>query len=221
MANNAKKATDQTVQDVDMAISKSEQFIEQNRNKIMYFFAAVIAVVAVVFFWNHYTASQNEKAQEAIWSSQFLFEAGDFEQALDGFEAIINEYGSTKAGNLAKAYAGLCQKELGHYADAVSYLKKYSGNDNIVAPAIKAALGDCYVNQETPDYVAAARTFEDAAKTADNAQYTPLFLRKAGLAYEAAGDKAAALKVYQQIKANWLETSIGQTIDKYIVRVQN
>lgn len=219
MANNAKKAADQTVQDVDMAISKSEQFIEKNRNKIMYFFAAVIAVVAIVFFWNHYAKTQNEKAQEAIWSSQFLFEAGDFEQALDGFEAVINQYGSTKAGNLALAYAGLCQKELGNYADAASYLKKYSGNDNVVAPAVRAALGDCYVYQD--DFVAAARAFEDAARAADNAQYTPLFLRKAGLAYEAAGDKAGALKVYQQIKANWLETTIGQTIDKYIVRVQN
>ena len=90
----------------------------------------------------------------------------------------------------------------------------------MIAPAILSALGDCYVDQETPNYTKAAETFEQAAKAASNAQYTPLFLRKAGLAYEEAGDLKNALKVYQNIKDNWAETSIAQSIDKYIERVK-
>ena len=70
------------------------------------------------------------------------------------------------------------------------------------------------------DNAEAAKTFEKAAKAADNAEFSPLYLKKAGLAYEAAGDNASALKVYQSIRDNWFETSIGQSIDKYIVRVQ-
>ena len=89
-----------------------------------------------------------------------------------------------------------------------------------IAPAILSALGDCYVDKENPDYSKAAQTFEQAAKAANNAQYSPLFLRKAGLAYEAAGDQKNALKTYQNIKDNWAETSIAQSIDKYIERVK-
>lgn len=220
MANNNTKNVDNTVQEVDAAISKSEQFVENNKNIIMYALIGIIVIVAAVWGWNKLSASNNEKAQDEIWTSQLLFEQGQYEQALEGFEALISEYGSTKSGNLAKAYAGLCNKELGNYAKAIEQLKDFSGNDNVLAPAVLAAQGDCLVNQENPDNKKAAELFEKAAKAADNAQFSPLYLKKAGLAYEAAGDNAAALKAYQSIKDNWAETMSAQTIDKYIERVK-
>ncbi len=219
MANN-KKNVDNTVQEVDAALSKTEQFVEKNKNIIMYALIGIIAVVAAVWGWNKLSESNNEKAQDEIWASQLLFEQGQYEQALEGFEALISEYGSTKAGNLAKAYAGLCNKELGNFAEAIKLLKDFNGNDNILAPAVLAATGDCLVNQENPENAKAAELFEKAAKAADNAQFSPLYLKKAGLAYEAAGDKAAALKAYQAIKDNWSETLSAQSIDKYIERVK-
>lgn len=217
MANNNKKI-DNTVEEIDGTISKTELWLEKNQKNIMYALIAVVVLVAAVWCWNYVKDSNNAKAENEIYSAQFLFEEGDYEQALAGFEAVISDFGSTKAGNLAKAYAGLCQKNLGNNQEAIDLLKSYSGKDNVVAPAILSALGDCYVNVD--NNTEAAKTFEKAAKAADNAEYTPLFLKKAGLAYEAAGDKASALKVYQSIRDNWFETSVGQTIEKYIVRVQ-
>ena len=206
---------------IDQSLSRTEQFLEQkdNQKKIIYCLLAVIIIVAIIFGWRWMSERNNEKAQDEIWSSELLFNQGQYEQALEGFEAVVNEYGSTKAGNTAKAYAGLCQKNLGNYDDAIKYLQDFDGTDNVIAPAILSALGDCYVDKENPEYTKAADTFIKAAKAADNAQYSPLFLRKAGLAYEAAGDKAAAAKAYQSIKDNWAETSIAQSIDKYIERV--
>ena len=217
MANNNKKV-DNTVEEIDGTISKAELWAEKNQKNIFYALAAIVLVVAAVWGWNYLKDSNNAKAENEIYSAQFLFESGDYEQALAGFEAVIDEYGSTKAGNVAKAYAGLCQKNLGNDQEAISLLKAFSGSDNVVAPAILCALGDCYVNVD--NNVEAAKTFEKAAKAADNAEFSPLYLKKAGLAYEAAGDKASALKVYQNIRNNWYETNIGQVIDKYIVRVQ-
>lgn len=219
MANNSKNV-EETLLEVDVALTKTEMFIEKYKKHIMYGLAGVIAIVAIVWGWNKYTVTQNENAQEAIWSSQLLFEQGQYEQALEGFEAVISDFGSTKAGNVAKAYAGLCNKELGNYAEAIELLKDFSGNDNVLAPAVLAAQGDCIVNQENADNKKAAELFEKAAKAADNAQFSPLYLKKAGLAYEAAGDNAAALKAYQTIKDNWAETMSAQTIDKYIERVK-
>ena len=217
MANNNKKV-DNTVEEVDGAISRTELWLEKNQKNILYVLIAVVVIVAAGWGWNYFKTNNNEKAEQEIYSAQFLFDAGDYEQALEGFEAVIDEYGSTNAGNLAKAYAGLCQKNLGHDEEAVALLKSYSGSDNVIAPAILCALGDCYVNMD--NNTEAAKVFEKAAKAANNAEFTPLYLKKAGLAYEAAGDNASALKVYQSIRDNWFETSIGQSIDKYIVRVQ-
>lgn len=208
--------------EVDVAMSRTEQFLENktNQKRILAVCVAIIAAVAGVWGWSAYSDNSNENAQDEIWQYQALFDQGQYQMALEGFEAVADEYGSTKAGNLAKAYAGLCQKNLGNYAEAAKLLKDFNGNDDVVAPAMLCALGDCLVNQETPDYKKAAETFEKAAKAADNAQYSPLFLKKAGLAYEAAGDNSAAAKVYQAIKDQWAETAIAQSIDKYIERVK-
>ena len=220
MAKKEIKKVEETA--IDQPLSKTEQFLQEkdNQKKIVYGFIALILIVAVIFGWRWMSQRNNEKAQNEIWSSELLFDQGQYEQALEGFEVVIEEFGSTRAGNTAKAYAGLCQKNLGNYEEAIKYLQDFDGNDNVIAPAILSALGDCYVDQETPNYTKAAETFEQAAKAASNAQYTPLFLRKAGLAYEEAGDLKNALKVYQNIKDNWAETSIAQSIDKYIERVK-
>lgn len=219
MAQNT-KPVDTTVQEVDEAISKSEQFIEKNRNNIIYGMLASIVVVLAVWGWNALSENSNNKAQNEIYPSQFLFEQGDFQNAVEGFEAIIDEYGSTKAGNVARLYAGLCYKELGQYDKAINYLNDFSASDAVMAPSALIALGNCYVDQENPDYKKAAATFEKAASAANNAVYSPLALKKAGLAYEAAGDNASALKAYEQIKNNWAETATAATIDKYIARVK-
>ncbi len=219
----AKKETNKVEETaIDQPLSRTEEFLQQkgNQKKIIYSFAALIIVVAIIFGWRWMSQRNNEKAQNEIWNSELLFDQGQYEQALEGFEAVAEQYGSTRAGNTAKAYAGLCHKNLGNYDDAIKYLQDFDGNDNIIAPAILSALGDCYVDKETPDYSKAAQTFEQAAKAASNAQYSPLFLRKAGLAYEEAGDRQNALKAYQSIKDNWAETSIAMSIDKYIERVK-
>jgi len=150
MAKKEIKKVEETA--IDQPLSKTEQFLQEkdNQKKIVYGFIALILIVAVIFGWRWMSQRNNEKAQNEIWSSELLFDQGQYEQALEGFEAVIEEFGSTRAGNTAKAYAGLCQKNLGNYEEAIKYLQDFDGNDNVIAPAILSALGDCYVDQETP-----------------------------------------------------------------------
>lgn len=218
----AKKEKNVELQDneLDVQINKGEEFVQKNQKLIFGVCAAIVVAVAAIWGWNKLSDSKNASAQNEMWEAQALFDQGQYEQALAGFEAVADEYGSTKAGNLAKAYAGLCQKNLGNFDEAVKLLNDYDGNDNVVAPAILSAMGDCLVNMENADNKKAADTFMKAAKAADNAQYSPIYLKKAGLAYEAAGDKESAAKAYQAIKDNWAETALAQTIDKYIERVK-
>lgn len=211
-----------TQQPEEVQATKTEQFVQNNGKKVIYAIIALAVILAGIVGIKEYNASQNEKASksETLMQAQFDFEAQQYEAALEGFEAVINQFGSTTSGNLAKAYAGLCQKNLGNLAEAVNYLKQYDGNDQVIAPAILAALGDCYVELETPDYSAAAKAFEKAAAAANSQEFSPLYLRKAGLVYEAMGDNAKALKAYESIKNNWADSEFANSIDKYIVRVK-
>lgn len=204
----------------EIQVSKGEKFFLENGKTLCYAVIAVLVVVLGYVAYQRYSESKNEDAlnSETLMEAQFNFESQQYEAALEGFEAHISEFGSTKAGNMSKAYAGLCQKALGNYAEAIDYLKDYSGSDRVIAPAMLSALGDCQVSVD--DFAAAAKSFEKAASLSSSQEFSPLYLKKAGLAYEKAGDNAKALKVYQTIKSDYADSEIASSIEKYIVRVQ-
>lgn len=204
----------------EIQVSKTEQFVEKNWKNVIYALVALVVVIVCYFGFNQLSEGKNAEASnsEALYQAQFDFEQGNYASALENFESVINEFGSTKAGNLSKAYAGLCQMNLGDVDAAISYLKDYDGNDVNIAPAILSALGDCYVAKEA--YGDAAKAFEKAASKANNAQFSPIYLKKAGLAFEKAGENAKALKAYESIKNAWADSELASSIDKYIIRVK-
>ncbi|MGL5892339.1 MAG: tetratricopeptide repeat protein, partial [Bacteroidia bacterium] len=57
-----------------------------------------------------------------------------------------------------------------------------------------------------------------AADREPNKFTTPIFLKKAAFAYEDKGNKAEALKLYQQIKTEYPDSPEAQAVDKYIYR---
>ncbi len=88
------------------------------------------------------------------------------------------------------------------------------------------ALGDIYANNNQNDK--AIESFKKAAEMADskgfegiNLSIAPLALRKAGIILESQGNKAEALKIYQDIKKKYVNSPMSQDIDKYIQRASN
>ena len=210
--------------EVEEIVSKSERFIQQNSKKIIIAIVGILVIVAAILGIKYgYMIPQEKKASAAIFRGEQYFAADSFNLALhgngadfQGFEAIAKSYGSTKSGNLAKAYSGICYFRLGETQKALDMLKSFKGEDNMISPAITGLIGDCYVNlgntKEGVTY------FEKAAKEADNDVVSPIYLKKAGVAYESMKDYASALKAYKQIKEKYYMSSDITDIDKYIDR---
>ena len=185
--------------EVEEIVSRSEQFIENNSKKIIYGIIALALVVGAVLGIKHgYLIPQEKKAAAAMFKGEQYFAKDSFNLALngngadyEGFEAIIDQYGSTSAGNLAKAYAGICYFKMG-------------------------LIGDCYVNmgnvKEGISY------FEKAAKQASNEVISPTYLKKAGIAYESLKQYGDAVKAYTTIKEKYFNSMEASDIDKYITR---
>src|SRR5574344_2105033 len=87
----------------------------------------------------------------------------------------------------------------GEYEDAAKYLKKFSAKDLTIDPAASQLLGDAYV--ELGEYGKATAAFEAAAKSG-NELIAPMSLKKAGIVYLEQGDKRAAKKAFEQVKAD-------------------
>lgn len=223
MAKNKQTKKNEAIA-LDVQLSKGEAFIEKNLKKILIVLAAAIVVVAGIFIWRNHKQKQNAEAADLLAKSQVAFAQEQYEQALNGdgaqsmgFLKIIDEYGSTDAGNLAKAYAGICYAELNKVDDAIKMLESFSTKDDqMVSPSAIAALGNCYVKKG--DTQKGIDLLLKAAKTADNDAVTPVFLLQAGQLYESLNQQDKALELYQQIKDKYFRSPLSAEIDKYIER---
>lgn len=211
---------------VEEALGQSEAFFIKNKKAIIGGVIAVIILIAgFILYKNMYAEPREQKAQAALFKGQAYFEADAYEQALNGdsigfagFVKVADQYSGTKAANLAKAYMGICYAHLGKYNEAISALNDFSANDQMIAPAMLGAIGNCYAELNQLDK--AASTLLDAAKKADNNTLSPIFLMQAGDILVKQGQLDEAIDAYTQIKEKYFQSYQAMDIDKYIERAK-
>jgi tetratricopeptide (TPR) repeat protein len=224
MSEKTEKKDD--LQQVNEALSRSEQFIEKNQKNLLIALAIIVVLVGGVLLFRHsYVAPRESQAQAMIFMGEQYFAVDSFQLAIHGdgaeyigFEGIIDEYGITKTAKLAAAYAGLCYKSMGDYKTAVDYLNKCKADDIMVSPALLGAIGDCYV--EMQEYGKAVSYFEKAAES-DNELLAPIYLMKAARVYEKEAKYNKALKVYEQIQSEYPLSQEGMDVERFIERAKS
>ena len=222
----SKKTNSAPVNEIDETIKASTSFIEKNFKTLAAAIGGVLAVIIIALVVNqYYIQPKKADAADNIAVAQQLFIAGNYEQALNGdgtnpgFLQVIDQYGSTPSGNIARLYAGLCFAQTEKYEEAVKYLDDYDAcDDQMVSNAAIAALGNCYAQLGQNEK--AASTLLKAAKRANSTTLSPLFYLQAGQIYESLGNKDEALKCYEIIKNEYPQSMQRQDIDKYIERVK-
>ena len=141
------------------ALNKSEAFFEKYKKVIIGCLVALVVLIVAITMYKNYAESRNEKASTALAKCQELFMMQNFDKALKGdslgapgFIQIANDYSSTKAGNLAKLYAGLCYAKQDKWQEAVKYLDDFDTKDDMmVSPLAMVAVGDAYANVKQLD----------------------------------------------------------------------
>ncbi|MGB1185099.1 MAG: tetratricopeptide repeat protein, partial [Schleiferiaceae bacterium] len=198
-------------ENVEQTLTKTERFLEENAKQVGIAIAAIVAVVVVFFLYNTQIAepkakdASTEMAQAVKW-----FEADSMNLALNGNSAsyglldIIEEYGSTPAGNSANYYAGLAYYAMGDFQNAISYLDDYNASEVATAAVAKGAIGDAFVELGQMDD--ALDYYLKAVNATDNSFTTPLYLWKAGLIYESMEKNSKAVALYERIAEDYPES---------------
>lgn len=221
----ATPANNQDQKGLEQALSKSEQFFENNKKTIFSVLIAIIVIIAGGMLYKAKVAEPRQiKAAEALFPGETYFMDGDYRTALngdaygfEGFETLAGKYKGTKANKLANLYAGLCYAQMDSMEIAQKYLTKFKGDDQMVSPSALGVLANCYATNGQASKAAA--TFEQAAKKADNKVLTPYFYFQAGLIYESLDKPAKALKLYNIIKTKYSDSYEGREVEKYIARL--
>ena len=110
---------------------------------------------------------------------------------------MANEYGTTKAGNLANFYAGVASLKQGKYKEALDYLEDFSSDDYLVQSRAYSLMGDAQLELNKPKE--AADLYAKAADHNANEYFSPAYLLKEATAREVASDTEGAAKAYDRI----------------------
>lgn len=222
---NYKEESENIILDAEVAYSKAEQYLNDNKKSFSIIAVAIIVLVGGYFAYkNLYIAPMEVEAQSRMFMAEKLFEADSLDKALngfgeyDGFLKIIDNYGGTKSANLANYYAGLCYLNMGEYEKAIDYLKSFSTSDLMIGAVALGAIGDAYMELgKTSDAIS---YYEKAAYYNENKFITPIYLMKAASAYEAERKYENAVALYKEIKENYEKSKEGQEVDRYLARAE-
>ena len=95
-------------------LSKTEKYIEENKKSLGIILVAVLVLVlGYLAYIKFIVGPAEDKARGQMFTAERYFEQDSLKKAIDGdgnfpgFKQIIEEYGSTKSGNLARYYLGM------------------------------------------------------------------------------------------------------------------
>lgn len=170
-------------------------------------------------------APKEEKAVEAIFKAEEYYRMDSLKMALNGdginagFLKIINNYGGTKAGNLAKFYAGDIYLKLADYPNAVKYLKDFSTDAKQIQARAYKLLGDAYAeqgkNSDALDYYKkGAYHFEK-----DDGNSSEYLFMAAYFASRVMKNKEVAIDLFKELKEKYPRTEKGFEAEKYLAEL--
>lgn len=207
-------------------LDKVKGFWEKYSRTIVILAGTIIILVGgYLSYQQFYQLPLEEKAQEEIFKAEMNFRKDSLSLALKGdaatpgFLKIISKYGGTRAGNMARLYAGTCYLHLGDYSNAVKQLEEFNhhGAKQIGAKA-EGLLGDAYselknVDKAVAHYRKAASLFE--ADPALSSEY----LYRAALLLEVNGKANEAGEAYQELYKKFPRTEKGFLAEKHLARL--
>lgn len=204
-------------------INQIAKWYESNRkNANIILIALIVAIAGFIYYLKVYQPQQELAAAGELFMAERYFEKDSMNQVLKGDGKypsavdVADEYGNTKAGNLAKFYAGRAYMSKKDFKSALEYLEDVSFDDEIMAALIIGLQADCY--SELGETAKAADMYMKAATKRENIFTSPILLMKAGQHYEVVKNYEAAVKAYKMLRDKYKEAQQAQLANKYIAR---
>ncbi len=197
---------------------------EDNKKTINIVLTAALALIIGFFaYLKLYKEPRENKAANAISFAQTYFAQDSLDKALNGdgqhkgFLKIMKQYSGTKTANLCQYYAGVSYLKKGDAKNAIKYLKEFDAKGTLVEYAAYGALGDAYMEngnvKEGIDY------YNKAAANKDDNLLTPIYLYRAGLAYEMNKQPQKAIENFKRVRDEYPQSMVARDMDKTLARL--
>ncbi len=199
--------------EINKEINLAQNLVEKNKNILSILGGLILATIIGYIGFHWYSNNQDTEAQAALFSVVSKFETDSAKGLSKEFIKIANDYGMSKAGNLAHFYGGVSALKEGKYDEAIEQLKDFSSNDLLVQARAYSLIGDAFVEKKA--YSEAIDYYKKAADYKPNKFFTPVYLMKLAGAYEANKENEKALEAYTTIADKYEDSQESNLAKKY------
>jgi len=220
---------------LDEGASRTEEWVAANQKYIL----GAVGVIAIVILG--YLGFQKfiqepkelEASNEMFKAQQYFDDAVNGNSTLKdslyglalnggegkyGFLEIIENYGGTKAGNLANYYAGFSYLNMNKYQEAIEYLDDFKSDDEMLGPLALGGIGDAF--SQLDQIEEALGYYEKAAKAKVNEFTTPKFLLKGAITAITLNKANVAIQYLERIKAEFPKSAEANQVDVHLGKAQ-
>jgi tetratricopeptide (TPR) repeat protein len=200
---------------------KSQEYYENNKNRVYIIATIVVAIVALIFFYFNYKTRNNEAAGIEISKIKNVYSSGSFQQAIygdslgisRGLQYIVDNYGSSENGELAKVMLANSYYALRDFEKAEKYYKDYSGSNDIYKAASNAGIASVY--EAKNDYQNAAKYYMKASSQSKLVTNNDEYLFYAIKNYSLAKDTENLKKTVKELKKEYPKSKYLQQLNRY------
>ena len=215
MAKKEKKDVMEIIEspeELQQEVSKVTGFFEKNKSTTLGAGVALIALVAGFFGYQWYKTSQDVEGEKKLYKAVYAFESDSLSAAAKEMAKISDEFGGNTQ-NLSDLYLGITLLKQGKYDQAIEKLKNFSSSDLLVQARAYSLVGDAYAEKKS--FGEAIEYYQKAADYKPNKFFTPTYLLKLALAFEANKQGKEALDAYSQITDKFPESAESIPAKKY------
>ena len=204
---------------------KAQTWYDENKKRISTIGGLVIVVVLALWFYSNNVHANNDRATTDLARVFTFYDNGQYQIAIlgvpeknvAGLQSIVDNYGGTTAGNLAKFYLANAYYNTQNFDKALEYFKDYSGGNALLETSALAGIGACY--EARADYKKAAENYEKAALKNGDDPNAAENLVYAARNYGKSGDKERAVDLLKRVKKDYPASTAARDVDRYIAEV--
>jgi len=204
---------------------KVKDLYSQFQSKVLIAVGVIVVLIVAVILIKQNNEKNDQKANALIAKVMPLYEANQYREAIDGkklenisgLKQIVEDYGSTNSGEMAKLYLANAYYYLGEFENALKYYKSFSGTGDEFKAAAYAGIAACAETKK--DTKEAADYYKKAASVSKSNYQNAEFLLKAGINLMASNQMADARDLFLKIKEDYKTSVAAYEVDKYLTLV--
>jgi tetratricopeptide (TPR) repeat protein len=203
----------------------TQSWFEENKKRLSTFGLIVAAVILGGWFYVNNARNNNEKAMNDLAKVFEYYDNGQYQVAINGLpeknvpglQTIVDNYGSTKTGNLAKFYLANAYFNLQNYDKALEMFDNVSTSVDLVTISAIAGEASCY--EAKGDFAQAAKYYEKAGKKSSTDPNAADNLVCAARNYVKTGDKARAIELYKLVKEEYAQSAAARDAERFLLEL--